>query len=111
MTKPFKITLTDYEWEGLDIEKKSIQLREKDDRPIELEVLQTKDKEKILQSVKDADAILLMYANIDEDILKAAENVKIVSRYGIGVNMIDVDAATRLGKMVGNVNDYCIDEV
>lgn len=111
MTKPFTITLVDYEWEELDIEKTAIQDRMKQDQPIELQVLQTKDKEKIIQNVRDSDAILTMYGEIDEDVLKAAPDVKIISRYGIGVNMIDVDAATRLGKMVANVNDYCVDEV
>lgn len=111
MSKPFKIILTDYEWEDLDIEETWIAKRQRPDRPIVLEVLQTHDKEVIKQHVEDADAILTMYAEIDEEILQRAKHVKIVSRYGIGVNMIDVDAATKAGIMVANVNDYCIDEV
>ncbi|MBM4761086.1 C-terminal binding protein [Bacillus sp. B15-48] len=111
MKKPFKITIVDYEWPELDIEKSLIQERMRQDEPIELQVLQTKDKETIIENVKDADAILTMYGVIDKDVLMAAKKAKIISRYGIGVNMIDVEAATELGKMVGNVNDYCIDEV
>jgi D-3-phosphoglycerate dehydrogenase len=34
-----------------------------------------------------------------------------VSRYGIGVDMIDIPAATRHGVVVTNVPDYCLDEV
>ena len=44
-------------------------------------------------------------------LLKQLEMLKIISRYGIGVNMIDVDAATKHRKNGCNVNDYCIDEV
>lgn len=111
MKKPFKICLVDYEWPELDIEEGLIQKRMRDGEPIELNVLQSRDKEKIIENVKDADSILTMYGEIDEEVLEAAKNVKIISRYGIGVNMIDLNAATRLGKMVANVNDYCIDEV
>lgn len=111
MTKPFKITLVDHEWEELDLEKNIIDKREIEGRPIEFQVLQTRVKETILREVQDSDAILVLYAEIDEEILQAAKNAKIISRYGIGVNMIDVDAATKINKMVANVNDYCVDEV
>lgn len=111
MEKTFKITLVDHEWDDLSIEESWINKRTIEGKPIEFQVLQTKDKETIIENVSDSDAILVLYADIDEEVLKAAENAKIISRYGIGVNMIDVEAATKLGKMVGNVNDYCIDEV
>ena len=103
--------MIDHEWEDLSIEEGLIQEKMRQDEPIEFQVLQTKDKETIIQNVKDSDAILTLYADVDEDVIKAAENAKVISRYGIGVNMIDVDAATKHGKMVANVNDYCIDEV
>lgn len=111
MEKPFNITIVDYEWEELDLERNMINKREIEGRPINLQVLQTRDKETILTKIKDSDAILVMYADIDEDILQAAKNLKIISRYGIGVNMIDIKVATKLNKMVANVNDYCVDEV
>ena len=111
MKKPFKITLVDHEWDDLAIEENWIHQRTRMDTPIEFQVLQTRDKGTIIENVRDSDAILVLYADIDEDVLKAASNAKIISRYGIGVNMIDIEAASRQGKMVANVNDYCVDEV
>ena len=73
--------------------------------------MQSRNKDHIIDAIKDSDALLVMYADIDEEIQKAAKKAKIISRYGIGVNMIDVDSASRLGIMVANVNDYCVDEV
>ncbi|WP_186669184.1 C-terminal binding protein [Sporosarcina sp. BP05] len=111
MGKPFKITLIDHEWDDLKIEQECIQKRTKKNAPIEFQVLQSRNKDHIIDAIKDSDALLVMYADIDEEIQKAAKKAKIISRYGIGVNMIDVDSASRLGIMVANVNDYCVDEV
>jgi D-3-phosphoglycerate dehydrogenase len=38
-------------------------------------------------------------------------NCKIIARYGIGVDTIDIEAATDLGIMVSNNPSYCVDEV
>src|SRR5260370_8051791 len=43
--------------------------------------------------------------------MQAMPNCKVISRYGIGVDMVDLDAATDHGILVCNVPDYCIDEV
>ena len=43
--------------------------------------------------------------------MEALPDLKVVGRYGVGVNTIDVDAATELGIQVLNVPDYCMDEV
>lgn len=102
----FKVTLIDYEWEDIVLEEKLFE-----DAGLQLTVLQSRDKEKIIAAARESDALLVLYANIDKEVLQAAPNLKIVSRYGIGVNMIDVDAATSLGIQVANVNDYCVDEV
>lgn len=111
LSKPFKIMLIDHEWDDLSIEENCIRERMKADHIIEFQVLQSRDKVVILNNIYDVDALLVMYADVDADILEAAQQAQIVSRYGIGVNMIDVDTATELGIMVANVNDYCVDEV
>lgn len=102
----FKVTLVDHEWEDLNIEENLFS-----EAGVELNILQSKNKEDIIEAAKESDALLVMYANIDREIMESAPNLKLISRYGIGVNMIDVDAATELGIQVANVNDYCIDEV
>lgn len=102
----FKVTLVDYEWEDIELEKRMFS-----EAGIKLQVLQSRDKGEIIEAAKNSDALLVLYANIDEEVLASAPNLQIISRYGIGVNMIDVDYATQVGIQVANVNDYCVDEV
>jgi D-3-phosphoglycerate dehydrogenase len=44
-------------------------------------------------------------------VIEALERCRIIVRYGIGVDTIDIPAATERGIMVANVPDYCVDEV
>ncbi|WP_156288381.1 C-terminal binding protein [Oceanobacillus salinisoli] len=111
MSEAFKITIIDHEWENTKIEEDLIDLYSTAENPIKLSVLQSQNKSEIIQAAKESDAIIIMYANIDREILEAVPNLKLVSRYGIGINMVDVDAATECNTMVANVNDYCVDEV
>lgn len=39
------------------------------------------------------------------------DKCKVISRYGVRVNTIDIKAATEKRIIVGNVTDYCLDEV
>ena len=59
----------------------------------------------------EADALLVQFANIDRPILESLRRCQIISRYGVGVDMIDVQAAGELGIPVANVPDFCVDEV
>lgn len=105
----FKVTLVDHEWEDTQLEERMFE-----EAGLELQILQSREKERIIEAAKTSDALLILYADIDEDILKEAQEagrLQIVSRYGIGINMVDVAAAKACGIDVANVNDYCIDEV
>lgn len=105
----FKVTLVDHEWEDTQLEERMFE-----EAGLELQILQSREKESIIEAAKTSDALLILYADIDEDILKEAQEagrLQIVSRYGIGINMVDVAAAKACGIDVANVNDYCIDEV
>ena len=56
--------------------------------------------------------MLVCYAPLTEAILEAAApTCKVLARYGIGYDNIPVNVATRLGMLVTNVPDYCLDEV
>ncbi|SFQ66042.1 D-3-phosphoglycerate dehydrogenase [Psychrobacillus psychrotolerans] len=102
----FKVTLIDHEWEDLLIEESMLS-----EANVQFTVLQSRDKAEIIQAAQQSDAIIILYANIDREIMEAAPNLKLISRFGIGINMVDVEAATELGIQVANVNDYCVDEV
>jgi D-3-phosphoglycerate dehydrogenase / 2-oxoglutarate reductase len=65
----------------------------------------------VIAVAADADALLVQYASIDEQVLQALERCRAVVRYGVGVDTIDVEAATRHGVWVVNVPDYGTEEV
>lgn len=59
----------------------------------------------------DAVALLNTYMPIDGRLLDAVPNCKIVARYGIGVDNVDIAAAEQRGVVVTNVPDYSVEEV
>ncbi|MBI4887086.1 MAG: C-terminal binding protein [Acidobacteria bacterium] len=67
--------------------------------------------EAIMRLAKDADAILVTYAKITGDMIRQLTRCRIVSRFGIGVDNVDIPEATKKGIVVTKVPDYCIDEV
>jgi D-3-phosphoglycerate dehydrogenase / 2-oxoglutarate reductase len=65
----------------------------------------------IVRVAAGADALLVTYAKISADMIARMSRCRIISRFGIGVDNVDVPAATRAGIVVTRVPDYCIDEV
>lgn len=102
----FKVYISDFDYADNEIEKSILE-------PIGAEVigLQCKTGENLSQLASDADAILDQYARITRDTIEKLTNCKIIARYGIGVDIVDVKAAYEKGMFVTNVPDYCLDEV
>jgi len=67
--------------------------------------------EAILRVATDADALLVTYAKITAEMIQTLTRCRIISRFGIGVDNVDLAAATSAGIVVTRVPDYCIDEV
>jgi D-3-phosphoglycerate dehydrogenase len=65
----------------------------------------------ILRVARDADALLATYAKITAEMIRQMTRCRIISRFGIGVDNVDIPAATERGIVVTKVPDYCIDEV
>jgi D-3-phosphoglycerate dehydrogenase / 2-oxoglutarate reductase len=70
-----------------------------------------KDEDQLVEYVADADALIVQFARISRSLIEALKNCKIISRYAIGVDTIDVECAHEKGIVVANVPDYCIEEV
>lgn len=77
----------------------------------DVDFAQISGEEAILARCRDADGIILQYAPLSRKMLEALPRCKVLSRYGVGVDTIDVEAATDLGIIVANVPDYCMEEV
>jgi phosphoglycerate dehydrogenase-like enzyme len=77
----------------------------------ELKLAADSSPESVMKLARDADAVLVTYAKINGDMIREMKKVRIISRFGIGVDNVDLDAATQAGIVVTKVPDYCIDEL
>jgi D-3-phosphoglycerate dehydrogenase len=106
MAHKAKVVLTDYVWESLDVERKLLEAL------ADLVPLKTKTPDEFMAEAADCDALLNTYAGpITGEVMDRMPKCRIIARYGIGVDTIDLDAATRAGIIVTNNPTYCIDEV
>jgi D-3-phosphoglycerate dehydrogenase len=102
----FVVAVTDYVFPSLEPEQRVLA-----PLGVDLRSAQCKSEEEIITLAKDADAILNCYAKMTTRVIENLSRCKIIARYGIGVDNVDLIAATRAGILVTNVPDYCIDEV
>ncbi|CAM4300242.1 C-terminal binding protein [Paenibacillus tarimensis] len=101
-----KVVVTDYEYENLEPEREVFE-------PLGIELIpaQCHTEREVIEAAKDAHGLISQYAPITRNVIENLPHCKVISRYGIGVDTIDVKAASDRGIIVGNVPDYCIDEV
>lgn len=104
----FKVLLTDYEFENLKYEEDVFAESGLD---IDFVKAQCKTEEQVIELASQADAILNQYAPISRRVIESLEITKIISRYGVGINTIDLEAAHEKGITVANVPDYGVEEV
>lgn len=69
------------------------------------------DENDIIAHARDADAVIVQFAQMTSNIIDSLQKCRIISRYAIGVDTIDLEAARKKGIVVANVPDYCIEEV
>lgn len=101
------IAITDYSFPSLDIEEGIV-------RPLGHEIAAWKVKKTAAELpplVADADAIITQFAPVTAEVIASMQRAKVIVRYGIGVDNVDLEAAAARGVPVCNVPDYCIDEV
>jgi D-3-phosphoglycerate dehydrogenase len=65
----------------------------------------------VVQAAADADGVLVQYGLLDAQIIEQCPSWRVIGRYGVGVDNVDLDAATAQGIAVVNVPDYCVEEV
>ena len=101
-----KAVVTDYDYGDLDIERSILE-----PQGIEVIGLQAKSEDALLAAAADCDAMMNQYARIGARTIAAMTRCKVIARYGVGVDIVDVEAATAAGVLVTNVRDYCTEEV
>jgi D-3-phosphoglycerate dehydrogenase / 2-oxoglutarate reductase len=102
-----KVAVTDYTFDTLDLETAVLE-------PLGCRVegqKSGKDPRALAALVADADCVITQFAPVNAAIIAAMERCRVIVRYGIGVDNVDLVAAAERGIPVCNVPDYCIDEV
>jgi len=102
----FKVVITDREFENIDYETAVLE-----NIGAEVFAYQFKDEDDIIRVAKDCDGLIMQYANLSRRVIESLDKCQIISKYAIGLDRIDIQAATERGICVANVPEYCVDEV
>src|SRR5258705_6947156 len=104
MADKAKVVVTDYVWESLEVERRTLA------DLAELVPMQTKKPDEFLLAAADCDALLNTYAGpITAEVMARMPRCRIIARYGIGVDTIDLEAATQAGIIGTNNPTYCVE--
>src|SRR5262249_5557270 len=101
------VVIADYDYGDVDIERKIIE-----GAGFTLVAAQCKSEDDVIDAARDANAVITQYAHIGARAINAFTRCRVIARYGTGVDIVNVDAATRRNIQVTNVpNDWCENEV
>ncbi len=78
---------------------------------IKFDLKQCKTENDLIEQCQDYEVFVNQYAPFTRKVFENMPNIKHIVRYGVGVNNIDMDAATEFGVQVSNVPDYGMNEV
>jgi D-3-phosphoglycerate dehydrogenase / 2-oxoglutarate reductase len=102
-----KVAVTDYSFPDLAVEASILE-------PLAVELVSWREKrpaEQLPELLGDADYIITQFAPLTAQVIHSLQRAKVIVRYGIGVDNVDLAAAREKQIPVCNVPDYCIDEV
>lgn len=100
------VLVTDYDFPDVALEREVLS-RE----GIEVETAQASSADEVIDAARGVEGLLVQYAPITEAVFEAVPSLRVVARYGIGVNNVDTERATANDVFVTNVPSYCVDEV
>jgi D-3-phosphoglycerate dehydrogenase len=101
-----RLIVTDYTFPSLEVEQRRLA-----PLGVTVEGIKTGERAELLAKLPTADYVLTQFARLDSDAIERMERARVIVRYGIGVDNVDLDAARERCIPVCNVPDYCIDEV
>jgi len=102
----YKVAVTDCGFESLDVEKAILE-------PLGCEVVRGRCKttDDVIALTADADCVIVQFAQVTAQAIAAMKKARVIVRYGIGVDSVDIAAAAKRNIPVCNVPDYCTNEV
>lgn len=77
----------------------------------ELRLTRSATQDQLVSALADADAVLVSAAPIDAHVAAHLQRTKVVVRYGVGLDTLDLPALTAAGIVVAHVPDFCQPEV
>lgn len=101
-----RIVITDNDHTSVDVEREVAAAR-----GVDLVVAQCRTEEDVIEAGAGAHGLIVQYAPITRKVFEALPELRAVGRYGVGVDTIDVPAATEHGVLITNVPDYGTEEV
>ena len=105
-TAPAKVAITDWTFADLAVEEGILK-----PSGCTVDGRQCKTEAELIELCRDADAVITQFARVNANVINAMAKARVIVRYGIGVDNVDLEAARARQIPVCNIPDYCIDEV
>lgn len=102
----FKVVMTDDRHKTYEEEKQVLE-----SIGAEVVIANLNTVQEVINTCKDADGIMCNLAPMPAEVIEKLEKCKVISRYGVGYDNVDVAACTKKGIYLANVPDYCAEEV
>ena len=100
------VVITDFDFDNVSLETEILEAA-----GAEVVALQAKREEDLFEVAPDCAAMMNQYAKIGQKTITRMQKCEVIARYGVGVDIVDVDTATEQGILVTNVQNYCTEEV
>jgi D-3-phosphoglycerate dehydrogenase / 2-oxoglutarate reductase len=101
-----RVLITDFNYPDVELERRVLE-----DAGLDLVTAQCRSEEDVIEAAREVSALLTQYARITARVMSELPELRMVGRYGVGYDIVDVEAAHERGVWVANVPDYGTEEV
>jgi D-3-phosphoglycerate dehydrogenase len=104
--RDLKVLIADFNYPDVELERGILE-----EAGLELITAQCRTEDDVIEAGQGVSALLTQYARITARVFDALPELRMVGRYGVGYDIVDVEAARERGVWVANVPDYGTEEV
>lgn len=101
-----KVVISDFYYESFRQEQEILR-----EAGCTLEAYRSSTEDELISRAWDCDALIVQFCPVTRNVVEHLKNCKVIVRYAIGYDTIDLAAADEAGIAVCNVPDYCVDDV